>query len=242
MKPSIIIQQGNEILGEGKMQNNLRKKLSNLHKDKRFISGAVIGLVFLIAIFIARGLFFVLMMGVAAMMLIEWYNITHKKNQYLYSGLAIIPLPIASVLFISNIDQSGWLLFSFFAIIWCTDIVAMYAGKAIEGPKLAPALSPHKTISGLCAGVFAASMLPLLFNLLPWYDISNYLPGCKFTQIYQFGLLALLAQMSDLFISYFKRKFKVKDSGDIIPGHGGMLDRFDSIVLTAPIVALYLCM
>lgn len=237
-----IIQQENEILGGGKMHSNLCKKLSNLHKDKRIVSGAIIGLVFLVAIFLARPIFFVLMMGVAAVMLAEWHNITHKKNEYLYSGLVIIPLPIASVLFISNMDSHGWLLFSFFAIIWCTDIVAMYAGKAIEGPKLAPNLSPHKTISGLCAGVIAASMLPLLFNLLPWYDISNYVAGCKLTQMLQFGLLALCAQMSDLFISYFKRKFKVKDSGDIIPGHGGMLDRFDSIILTAPIVALYLCM
>jgi phosphatidate cytidylyltransferase len=116
----------------------------------------------------------------------------------------------------------------------------MFVGKLIKGPKLAPSLSPKKTISGLLGGVAAAAILPMLLNLVPAYSIATYTSASKIILLYQFAFLGLTSQMSDLFISYFKRKFNIKDSGNLIPGHGGMLDRFDSIVLTAPIVAFYL--
>ncbi len=220
------------------MKKNLFRKSSNLRL--RIISGIFMGVAFITAIFFIRPLFFVLMIGVAAGMLAEWHDMTHTKSNYLYSGLLIIPIPIASLLYISNIDDIGWLLFTFFAIIWCVDSVAMFVGKLVEGPKLAPTLSPKKTISGLLGGVAAAALLPSLLNLIPGYDITNYVPTSQITLLFQFAFLGIVAQMSDLFISYFKRKFKIKDSGNIIPGHGGMLDRFDSITLTAPIVAFYL--
>ena len=128
------------------------------------------------------------------------------------------------------------ILFTFFAIIWCLDSVAMFVGKLVEGPKLAPTLSPKKTMSGLLGGVAAAALLPSLLNLIPGYDFTNYVPASQITLLFQFAFLGIVAQMSDLFISYFKRKFKIKDSGNIIPDHGGMLDRFDCITLTAPFI------
>ncbi len=224
------------------MQKNLFKKPSNLRV--RIISAGVIGLIFIMTIFFVRPLFFALIVGIMVMMLSEWHDMTCSKSNYLYSGLVIIPVPIASILYISNIDHSGWLLFSFFAIIWSVDSVAMFVGKLVKGPKLAPVLSPKKTISGLLGGIAAASLLPLLLNLIPAYStadaIIHHSTTCKIMLMSQFAFLGAVAQMSDLFISYFKRKFKIKDSGNIIPGHGGMLDRFDSIILTAPIVAFYL--
>jgi phosphatidate cytidylyltransferase len=218
------------------MKKGIFRKTSNLRL--RVISSAIMGLIFLMAFFF-RPLFLVLMLVIAGIMLAEWYDITHSKNNYLYFGLVIIPIPIASLLYISNIDYNGWLLFTFFAIIWSVDSAAMFVGKLLEGPKLAPTLSPKKTISGFLGGVIAASLLPLLLNLLPIYKIACS-PPSQFIIICQFASLGVIAQISDLFISYFKRKFKIKDSGNIIPGHGGMLDRFDSIILTAPIVAFYL--
>ena len=220
------------------MKRNLFKKPSNWRL--RIISAIVIGLIFITAIFFIRPLFFVLMLGIAGAMLAEWYDMTYTKSNYLYSGIVIIPIPIAALLYISNIDDNGWLLFTFFVIIWCVDSVAMFVGKLVEGPKLAPTLSPRKTVSGLLGGVAAASLLPLLLNLIPVYNITNYIPTSLTVLMCQFAFIGVVAQISDLFISYFKRKFKIKDSGNIIPGHGGMLDRFDSITLTAPIVAFYL--
>ena len=142
--------------------------------------------------------------------------------------------------YISEIDYNGWLLATFFIIIWSVDSFAMFIGKWLQGPKLAPILSPKKTISGLLGGITAGVLFPLLLKLIPSYKLPYYGQISNFLLIGQFIILAGVAQASDLFISYFKRKFKIKDSGNIIPGHGGMLDRFDSIILTAPIVAFYL--
>ncbi|MFK7967964.1 MAG: phosphatidate cytidylyltransferase [Rickettsiaceae bacterium] len=220
------------------MKKNLFRKSSNLRL--RVISAIFIGFIFITAIFFIRALFFVIMLGVAGGMLVEWYNMTNKKSNYLYLGLLIIPIPIFCLLYISNIDDIGWLLLTFFTIIWSVDSMAMFIGKLIEGPKLAPKLSPKKTISGLLGGVAAAALLPILLNLIPSYNIANYTSTSQVILSCQFGFLGIVSQMSDLFISYFKRKFNIKDSGSIIPGHGGMLDRFDSIIFTAPIVAFYL--
>ena len=116
----------------------------------------------------------------------------------------------------------------------------MLIGKRVEGPRLAPVLSPKKTISGFLGGVTAAAILPLLLDLIPTYNIKSYISTSGFRLMCQFAFLGVIAQISDLLISWFKRKFNVKDSGNIIPGHGGMLDRFDSIILTAPMVIGYL--
>ncbi len=220
------------------MSENLFRKSSNL--GKRFFSSLFIVIVFVTTIFLFRSLFFWLMLTISALMLWEWYMMTNGENTYLVIGLLIIPLPVSSLLYVSNIDNVGWLLLSFFAIIWCVDTVAMFVGKTIGGIKLAPMLSPHKTISGLVGGVAMASILPILLDLIPCYDVTNYLQHSNKILMLQFAFVAFVAQLSDLFISYFKRKFSIKDSGSIIPGHGGVLDRFDSIILTAPMVAFYL--
>ena len=220
------------------MKLDLLQNSSNL--QVRIISALFIGLIFITAIFFIRPLFFVLILIIAGIMLTEWYEITHSNKNYLYSGLIIISVPLASLLYISEIDYNGWLLATFFVIIWSVDSFAMFVGKWLQGPKLAPVLSPKKTISGFLGGVTAAIFFPLLLRLIPSYKIPYYGHISDFMLIGQFGVLAIVAQVSDLFISYFKRKFKIKDSGNIIPGHGGMLDRFDSIILTAPIVAFYL--
>lgn len=218
--------------------NKTSKKLSNL--KLRIISGALIGAIFITAIFFVRPLFFALIIGIAGLMLSEWYSMTKTSKPYLFLGLAVITIPIISLLHISDIDKTGWVLFTFFVIIWTVDSFAMLCGKTIQGPKLAPVLSPKKTISGLVGGVLAASLAPLILAILPFYDITNYVNVSKAFLVLQSGILGIIAQVSDLFISYFKRKFKIKDSGDIIPGHGGVLDRFDSLILTAPILAIYL--
>jgi len=220
------------------MKPGLVQSLSNL--QVRIISAFFIGLLFITAIFFIRPLFLILVTTIAAIMLAEWYDMAHLKKNYLYSGLIIISIPIASLFYISEIDYNGWLLATFFIIIWSVDSFAMFIGKWLQGPKLAPILSPKKTISGLLGGITAGVLFPLLLKLIPSYKLPYYGQISNFLLIGQFIILAGVAQASDLFISYFKRKFKIKDSGNIIPGHGGMLDRFDSIILTAPIVAFYL--
>ncbi len=205
----------------------------------RSASGIFIGLVFIVAIFLFRPLMYVLLYSIAALMLFEWYDMTRSSKLFNALGQVIIPLPIAALLLISYIDQTGWILFTFFTIIWSVDVMAMFGGKLVQGPKLASKLSPNKTVSGLIIGVLSAVIMVNLLTLIPSYD----LPYMLFTSNISLSILCLTigitAQASDLLVSYFKRKFNVKDTGTIIPGHGGMLDRFDSIILTAPLVVLY---
>ncbi|HJK87578.1 MAG TPA: phosphatidate cytidylyltransferase [Candidatus Megaira endosymbiont of Hartmannula sinica] len=120
----------------------------------------------------------------------------------------------------------------YFSFIWMVDVFAYFGGKAIGGRKLIPTISPGKTWSGFLCGIIGASLVMTIF--LTYRKILNINTA---QPLYIFILLLLygsLAQISDIMISYFKRRANVKDSGNIIPGHGGMLDRFDSIILTFP--------
>jgi phosphatidate cytidylyltransferase len=205
----------------------------------RCASGLIIAAIFMIAIFVFRPLFYILCYIIAALMLLEWYNMTHISRKCNLLGQILIPAPIASLLFLSCIDQSGWLLFTFFTIIWSVDIMAMLGGKLIGGPKLASKLSPNKTISGLLIGVCFAIIITNIITYIPSYYLPYKILDSHFALSLFSLIIGLTAQASDLLVSYFKRRFNIKDSGTIIPGHGGMLDRFDSIILTAPLVVLF---
>ena len=126
-----------------------------------------------------------------------------------------------------------WL--SFIAAFGC-DTGAYFAGVTLGKHKLIPALSPKKTIEGSVGGILTATVLALLYGL--WVQKSFVLEGvnvlllCGLTGF--FG--SFLAQIGDLAASAMKRMTGIKDFGNLIPGHGGVLDRFDSVILTAPVV------
>ncbi|MFK7974238.1 MAG: phosphatidate cytidylyltransferase [Rickettsiaceae bacterium] len=205
----------------------------------RLISGMILCTVFLVSIFFIRPVFYIVLYLIATLMLSEWYNMTKTSTRHLMLGLILIPSAIISLMLISNIDQNGWLLVTYFCFIWSVDCMAMVGGKLIGGIKFAPKISPNKTVSGLFTGVLSAVITVNLLMLLPQYWVPK-LPALSIIKLSSYVLiLGLLAQTSDLYVSVFKRKFNIKDTGTIIPGHGGMLDRFDSIILTAPIVAIY---
>jgi phosphatidate cytidylyltransferase len=107
----------------------------------------------------------------------------------------------------------------------------MIGGKTLEGPKLAPKISPNKTWSGLICGCLASATVCFLSGEL----LNISLPINLF--IYGLGN-AVVAQISDLFISFFKRKCSIKDTGTLIPGHGGVLDRFDGTMFSAALLLL----
>jgi phosphatidate cytidylyltransferase len=114
------------------------------------------------------------------------------------------------------------------ASVWATDIGAYFAGRAIGGPKLAPTISPNKTWAGLIGGMIAAGIVGALIVKL------GHLPT---RALYLAPLLALVAQLGDLLESGMKRHVGVKDSGKILPGHGGLLDRIDGMLPVAILVA-----
>lgn len=147
----------------------------------------------------------------------------------LAAGVLYCGLPVLALIYLRR--QEHGLLFAFWAmsLVWACDTGAYFAGRSIGGPKLAPRLSPNKTWAGLGGGVVAAALLALVlhrFGGLPW-RMTLATP-----------LLAVLAQGGDLFESWLKRRAGVKDSGSILPGHGGVMDRLDGLVPVAPVAAL----
>ncbi|MCC7260672.1 MAG: phosphatidate cytidylyltransferase [Alphaproteobacteria bacterium] len=147
-------------------------------------------------------------------------------------GMVYVVLPIASLLLLRNYFPQGMtLVFWLFAAVWATDIGGYAAGKTLGGPKLAPSISPSKTWSGLLGGMVLAAIAGAVF--------APYLGGMS--MIVWAGVsagMAVVAQLGDLLESKIKRMFNVKDSGSLIPGHGGLLDRVDGIVTVAPLVLI----
>lgn len=143
-------------------------------------------------------------------------------------GVAYVAFPALALLFLR--EQESGLLLALWALatVWVTDIGAYAAGRSIGGPKLAPAVSPNKTWAGLIGGVIAA----LVFGLLLW----NF-GGLRLQLALASPILAVIAQIGDLYESWLKRQAGVKDSGTLLPGHGGVLDRLDGLVPVAPAAA-----
>ncbi|MFK9092430.1 phosphatidate cytidylyltransferase [Bacillus salipaludis] len=122
-----------------------------------------------------------------------------------------------------------YILYSLF-IVWATDSGAYFIGKALGKRKLWPEISPNKTVEGFLGGVVCAVVVAFLFVLFT--DIKGSIIGITV-------VLSVFGQIGDLVQSAFKRHFNVKDSGNILPGHGGILDRFDSLIFVWPILNLF---
>jgi phosphatidate cytidylyltransferase len=138
-------------------------------------------------------------------------------------GIALIYLRMMPV---AGFTITAYLL----AVVWGMDIGAYFVGRLIGGPKLAPEISPNKTWSGFIGGTILAVILAAV--ILPKDDMRSFLAALVLAVF-----LAAAAQAGDLFKSYFKRRAGVKNSGDLIPGHGGVLDRIDGLVFAAMALA-----
>lgn len=144
-------------------------------------------------------------------------------------GIFYVGLPIMALLLIRR--QHEGIVFTVWALalVWACDIGAYAAGRMVGGPKIAPAISPNKTWAGLVGGMAAAS----LFAAFMHFDY-----GLPLRLTLATPLLAVLAQAGDFYESWLKRQAGVKDSGTLLPGHGGVLDRLDGLVPVAPVAAL----
>ena len=154
------------------------------------------------------------------------------------AGLASFLLSIRHLRFPEQSWAGAWLVFFPLVVTWVCDTAAMFAGKAIGGKKLWPAISPGKTWSGSIAGVIFAILTVPVLNLAVLDRLGIALP---LGQGVLFGLvLGIIGQVGDLAESLYKREVGVKDSSNLIPGHGGVLDRFDSLYFVLPVsAALY---
>lgn len=151
------------------------------------------------------------------------------RNLWLSAGILYVGLPVTALLWLRAQDDGLLLALWGLSLVWATDIGAYFAGRSFGGPKIAPRISPNKTWSGLIGGMIGALLLG--WGLASYADLPLVLalasPG-----------LAIIAQMGDFFESWMKRRVGVKDSGTLIPGHGGALDRLDGVVTSLPVAAL----
>jgi phosphatidate cytidylyltransferase len=119
-----------------------------------------------------------------------------------------------------------------FLVVWASDIGAYLAGRALGGPKLAPGISPNKTWSGAAGGLLSALLVGGACALA-------FTPGASLLAITVVAtLLSVASMLGDLAESAMKRRFKVKDTSSLIPGHGGLLDRLDGVLAAAPVAAV----
>lgn len=149
-------------------------------------------------------------------------------------GVAYVGLLYPFIYHIREMAGTGdWLLF-LFGTIWLSDSLAMWIGKVFGKRKLAPTVSPNKTIAGFVGGMAGGVIVSVLlyFWLLSDFNIVAL--------IFAGLLVSFVGQLGDLVESCWKRSIGIKDSSAIIPGHGGILDRFDSLLFAAPVLYLYL--
>ena len=146
-------------------------------------------------------------------------------------GAIYIIVPILALIWLRSEPATGlatvvWLLF----VVWATDTGAYVFGRLIGGPKMAPAISPNKTWAGLLGGAVVAALIGFPAGWLMGVQSFKYL-------VVAGAILAIVGQTGDVFESSIKRHFNVKDSGTIIPGHGGLFDRLDSLLFVAVVYA-----
>lgn len=199
---------------------------------KRVVFGSLLGAITLFLTLYNALSFHALLLMAALLMYAEWKELTRDfplLNRL--GGLVYVGVPIWSMMTLRGAASAEHVLV-LFALVWATDIAAYFGGKRFGKTKLAPAISPGKSWEGLGFGVLACGMVGSIASLIASFPLSPWggaLIGAT---------IAIISQMGDLFESWLKRRAGVKDSGTLIPGHGGILDRVDGLVFAAPVYAL----
>ena len=161
----------------------------------------------------------------------EWFKISNSKI-YGFLGLFFLLISFLTVYLIRNNNLQDYDFFLFLIIICIsTDIGGYFFGKVIKGPKLTK-LSPNKTYAGMFGSYILSFISVYLIILFKFFD---FILINSITKIYFFVFfISTISQLGDILISYFKRKSNLKDTGKLIPGHGGLLDRIDGMIFVFP--------
>lgn len=176
-------------------------------------------------------------LGIALVLLLLTYSVI-TKNKFSFEDVAFILISaiyvgIGFYYFIET--RYGGLVYIFYSlfIIWATDSGAYFIGRAMGKRKLWPEISPNKTVEGFIGGIVCAVIIGIIFALFT--NINATVSSLIGITIF----LSIFGQIGDLVESAFKRHFNVKDSGQFLPGHGGILDRFDSLLFVWPLLHFF---
>ena len=197
----------------------------------RTLSGLAMMAVALLAAVFGGYYFAVLVAAAATAMFYEWMRIVRGWGPtWSVGGFFYALLPALALLWVRDRADHGLLLLLWiFIVTWTTDIGAYFVGRTIGRRKLAPSISPGKTVEGLYGGMAGAALFGGAWALFT---------GLPHVVLVLAPLFALAAQGGDLFESWMKRRAGVKDSGNWLPGHGGVLDRLDGLVPVAVLTAI----
>ena len=192
---------------------------------KRILSSILI--IAIALFFIIKGsIFFIFFLSICFFITsFEWYKMT-KNNNYFLFGLILLIMSFFSAFLLRNIFLLDFIL----VILICisSDIGGYVFGKIFKGPKLTK-ISPNKTFSGMIGSFFLSITSALLYT--EYYNLVYWTGDILLIAVI---LISSFSQIGDLTVSYFKRKSKIKNTGNIIPGHGGILDRIDGMLFAIP--------
>lgn len=201
---------------------------------KRVISSIILIPVVLLSIIEGNFFFNILLILLLIISIYEWHKIAF--NELFFLGIIFLIFSFFCIFkvrnysFDDNINQFIFFLITLLCV--STDIGGYLIGRIFKGPKLTK-ISPNKTISGsLGSFIFPIITLYIYLRFSDFFFNYSIIMNFKFITIILF--ISGVSQIGDLFISYFKRKSKVKDTGNIIPGHGGLLDRIDGVIFAFP--------
>ena len=165
------------------------------------------------------------------------YTVTMEKMGGSFFLSIVIPYFLSTFIRIREMPDWRYYILLPFVVAWLSDAFALFAGMAFGKHKLAPELSPKKTVEGAVGGVAGSVAATLIYGFV--------MSACFGAAAVRYGLLilyallgAVVAQFGDLAFSYIKRQYDIKDYGTIFPGHGGVLDRFDSVIFCAPLLEI----
>jgi phosphatidate cytidylyltransferase len=195
----------------------------------RIYSSIVLGAVALAATWAGGTVFALFWLAAAIGVLWEWTRMSSLRPLWLVAGVIYASVFLVSILLLRNDPRLGLLaLIWLFALIWTADIAAYFTGRAFGGPKLWPSVSPNKTWSGALGGTFGGLVAG---------GATLVAAGLSLRPVHVMVMLAVViaAQLGDLMESAIKRHFGVKDWSQLIPGHGGLMDRCDSLVMAAAV-------
>ena len=201
---------------------------------KRIISSILILPLVLFVVFKGSFYFIFFLFFCLVISIYEWFNIS-KKNNYLYPGILFLFFSFYTIYELRfNLSNDYMYLLLILIICVCNDLGGFIFGKILKGPRLSK-ISPNKTYSGMVGSFILPFLIIFLFSKI---ISTNYYLGFDINTIVFIITVSAISQLGDLVISYFKRLSNMKDTGNIIPGHGGILDRIDGMIFAFPFAYL----
>ena len=216
-------------------------RVTNLQKTPLGICAYAATIAYFISLNIAEHRYTTLILVVTFLVMMSVYVFTFPKYKaenvmWSFFGIIYVTVMLAYIYETRTLDNGVYLVWLIFVSSWGNDTFAYFTGVLIGKHKMAPVLSPKKSVEGAIGGIAGATILGIIYGSIVSTRMSEVIGSPVLTFAVASCVGAILAIVGDLAASAIKRNYNVKDYGKLIPGHGGILDRFDSVIFTAPIV------